>query len=202
MWNYRSAGTGVVLGSLLILGIAACGDSTGPGPDEGELEFTYGGDAGSFSARGDVVLTGGVPDFDEWALAAEPDSVGGIVVTAFQPSATAGQGDLFILQIQPADGEGTYEPCGPDEVCRGRLFQGWKTDLSGYAAWFEVVSGSVEIDELSDARIRGSFTLTLREDGGQGPAEIVISDGAFDVPVSDAAGLLFCELPQSAGCGS
>lgn len=201
MWRKRVRSAFALVAVPAIVVVAACDDDPlGPGPDEGAVEFTYGAGAGSFSASGPLVLSDGIPDFDEWAVAAEPDSVGGVVVTAFMPSATQGEGDLFLLQIQPADGPGTYEPCGPDEVCRGRLFEGWKTDGSGYIAWFEVVSGTVEIDELSATRIRGSFVLTLREGGGQGPAEIVIDEGDFDVPVSAMAGVFYCDLPDAEGC--
>ena len=201
MWSKRVRSAFALVAVPAIMAIAACDDDPlGPGPDEGEVEFTFDDGAGSFSASGALVLNGGVPDFDEWAVAAEPDSVGGVVVTAFMPSATQGEGDLFLLQIQPVDGAGTYEPCAANEECRGRLFRGWRTDGSGFDEWFEVVSGTVEIDDLSDTRIRGSFELTLRDEGGEGDTELVIEDGDFDVPVSSTAGIFYCDLPDAVGC--
>jgi len=186
---------------LLMIPTAGCNDPVGSVPIEGEVSFTFGGGTGQFSAAGDLVLDRGIPNFDEWAVAADPDSVGGIVITAFQPSATQGQGDLFILQLRPAR-PGGFQPCEPNGACHGRLFRGWETDLTGFAEWYEIVSGSVDVDRLSSTRISGSFQFTLRDNGGQGANILTIENGSFDVPVSDAAGQLLCSVPPVAGCTS
>jgi len=186
---------------LAMIPTAACNDPVGSTPIEGRVGFTFGGGTGQFSAAGDLVLDQGIPNFDEWAVAADPDSVGGIVITAFQPSTTQGEGDLFILQLRPAR-TGGFAPCAPNAQCHGRLFRGWKIDLTGFAEWFEIVSGSVDVDQLSESRIRGSFQFTLRDNGGQGTNILTIENGSFDVPVSDAAGQLLCSVPPVAGCTS
>lgn len=86
-----------------------------------------------------------------------------------------------MLQLFPA-AEGAFAPCGPDEDCRGRIFFGLLSDFSAFDAWYEVVDGEVEVIEIGDARVRGTFELTLKSEGGEGDEEITLEDGAFDVP--------------------
>ncbi|HKK28415.1 MAG TPA: hypothetical protein VKB18_10060 [Gemmatimonadota bacterium] len=183
----------------LVLAAAACGGSTGPGSGGAVVTFDLGTE--SFAAAGDIAfgIEGRpVPD-EDWAVAADPDSVGGIVVTAFRASETFGQGDLFVLQVQPAH-TGTFAPCGPDEPCRGRLFRGWSPDTNDYDSWFEITSGTVDVEALTRTRIRGTFTFTVRSDGGSGADSLAITDGAFDVPVDGRVGGFVCGLPPSNGC--
>lgn len=186
-------------GLAFVLAAAACGGSTGPALGTGGVTFALGSE--SFSASGPVVfgIEGRpVPDA-AWAVAADPDSVGGVVVTAFRPSQTEGKGDLFLLQLQPARA-GTFAPCGPDEPCRGRLFRGWDVNTSAYDSWLEITSGTVEIRTLSASRIRGTFGFTVRDEGGSGPNASTIEGGAFDVPVDGRVGGFVCGLPPSDGC--
>lgn len=185
--------------SLAVL-LAACGDASGPGPgsSDGVVVFDL-GDGGGFSASGDLELDQGIPIFGDWAVAADPDSLGGLVITAFQASDTAGRGDLFVLQLHPAR-EGAFTPCGSDQDCHGRLFLDWRLDFAGYGDWFEIVSGSVEVEELTGSRVRGSFSFTLRDDGGAGSTVLAIEAGSFDVPVDERVGGLLCSIPPSAGC--
>jgi hypothetical protein len=135
----------------------------------------------------------------DWAVAADPDSVGGVLVTAFRVSETEGVGDLFLLQLQPAR-SGSFAPCGPNEACRGRLFRGWRTDLSGYDDWYEITSGTVDVEALGPSRVRGTFRFDLRDDGGSGNAVLAIEGGMFDVPIDDRVGGIICGLPPFSGC--
>lgn len=192
------------LGVLAV--VTACGDSTGPGIRGSGVTFDLGTE--SFTAAGDIVFSiEGRPTGDEWAVAADPDSVGGIAVTAFRASATEGRGDLFVLQLQPARTPllrpletGTYTPCGPDEACRGRLFRGWRTEVTGWDDWFEVTSGTVDLQALSPTRIRGTFRFTVRSEGGSGPVTLAVENGVFDVPIDGRVGGFVCGLPPSDGC--
>jgi len=181
------------------LAAAACGGSTGPGSTGTGVTFDLGNE--SFAAAGDLVfgIEGRPGPDEEWAVAADPDSVGGIVVTAFRPSGTFGEGDLFVLQLQPAH-TGTFAPCGPDEPCRGRLFRGWSPDTNAYGSWFEVTSGTVDVQTLTSSRIRGTFSFTLRSDGGSGDVTLTIGNGTFDVAVDERAGGFVCGLPSSDAC--
>lgn len=191
----------VVLTALTVLAAASCGDSdsTGPGSGGGEVRFGMGDVRGEFSAAGDLVLDGGRLDGSDWAVAADPDSVGGIVVTAFDGISIEGTGDLFILQLQPAR-VGAFPTCGPNEACRGRLFMGLRTDLTVYDDWLEITAGSVEVEELTSKRVRGTFTLTFTNGGGAGSTDLYAFGGRFDVPFDDRAGGIVCGLPPSVGC--
>lgn len=186
-------------GVALTLAAAACDDSTGPGSDGTGVAFDFGSEA--FAAVGDLVVdVEGRPLPDaSWAVAADPDSVGGVVVTAFRVSETEGVGDLFVLQLQPAH-TGAFAPCGPNEACRGRLFRGWRTDLTGYDEWYEITSGTVDVEALGPIRVRGTFRFDLRNDGGSGDAMLSIEGGLFDVPIDDRVGGIICGLPPSIGC--
>jgi len=189
-----------VLAALAITAAAAaCDDSTGPAPGGAGVAFDLDGD--SFAAVGDLVISiegRPAPDAD-WAVAADPDSVGGVAVTAFRVSETEGEGDLFVLQLQPAH-TGAFSPCGPDEACRGRLFRGWRTDLTGTDEWYEITSGTVDVEALGPRRVRGTFRFELRSEGGSGDAVLSIEDGVFDVPIDDRVGGIICGLPPSSGC--
>jgi hypothetical protein len=195
----RGRRSSALAGLAFVLVAAACGGSTGPGPGGGGVTFDLGSE--SFAAAGDVVFDiEGRPDPGrDWAVAADPDSVGGVVVTAFRASSTEGVGDLFVLQLQPAH-TGAFSPCGPDEPCRGRLFRGWNVNLSTYDGWFEITSGTVDVQTLSDTRVRGTFTFTVRSDGGSGDQAVAIQHGVFDVPVDGRLGGYVCGLPPSSGC--
>ena len=181
-----------------ILALTSCDDDpTGPESDDGEVGFAIDGDTDGFSATGDLVFdVEGRPILD-WAVAADPDSVGGIAVTAFQTTGE-GSGDLFVLQLRPVR-TGQFSPCGPDEECHGRLLRGWHTDYSGFDEWFEIVSGSAQIDEIG-SRIRGTFAFTLRNEGGEGPETLVIESGVLDVPIDEGADGLLCSVPSVVGC--
>jgi len=183
----------------VIAAAAACDDSTGPA--SGGTGVTFDLDSEPFAAIGNFVVDvegRPVPDAS-WAVAADPDSVGGVVVTAFRVSETVGVGDLFVLQLQPAH-TGTFSPCGPNEACRGRLFRGWRTDLTGYDDWYEIASGTVDVEALGPIRVRGTFRFDLRSEGGSGDAVLSIEDGSFDVPIDDRVGGVICGLPPSNGC--
>lgn len=186
-------------GLALTFAVAACDDSTGPGSSGTGVAFGLGSE--SFAAVGDLVIDveGRPPADDDWAVAADPDSVGGVIVMAFRVSEAAGEGDLFVLQLQPAH-TGAYMPCGPNEPCRGRLFRGWRTDLSGFDEWFEITSGTVDVEALGPTRVRGTFSFDVRSDGGSGDIVLSIDGGMFDVPIDDRAGGFVCGLPPSNGC--
>ncbi len=55
------------------------------------LAFSFGGDlSGTYRAAGTPVVGGdGQPEFGSWAIAAEADSLGGLVLAAFCPSEDA-----------------------------------------------------------------------------------------------------------------
>lgn len=197
----RTCGAAVLVATGLAVELS-CSDPSGPDGEgsAGSLEFTAADTELDFAAAGHLDFDiEGRPLFEDWAVAAEPDSLGGIVVTAFETSDVDGVGNLFILQLQPAT-SGVYDACGPNEACRGRLFLGWHTSDAGYDEWLEVTSGTVEVEELSESRVRGTFALTLRNEGGEGDESYGILDGRFDVPVDEGVGTFIACLPPAQAC--
>jgi len=186
MTTYERIATLLVIALLTAFAVVGCGDDEVTQPaDESGVEFTYGGDrSGSYASEGvPTIGSGGLPEVGSWAIA-RPDSVGGMVIAAFEPSGET-TGDLFILQLHPI-GTGEFSPCNINagEGCHGRLIIGVNTDdFTVVEDWFEITSGSVTLTEVSDTRVRGTFSVTLEDlDGSQ---TITVDDGVIDVPFSN-----------------
>lgn len=180
------------IAGLVTMVMVSCADGSVAGPDGDEVGVRFGVGSEAFSASGDIVLDGGRPAGDSWAAAAQPDSLGGIVLLAFQGSgAPAEEGDLFVLQLFPAV-EGGFESCKLFADCHGRLIRNFGGES---VRWFEAVAGRVDVTELTVTRMRGTFELTLRDEGGEGSETLEIEGGTFDVPVSDLPGGFICGLP-------
>lgn len=185
MTTYERIATLPVVALLTAFAVVGCHSDEPTQPaDESGLEFTYGGDrTGSYASEGvPTIGSGGLPEVNSWAIA-RPDSLGGMVIAAFEPSGET-TGDLFILQLHPI-GTGEFTPCNifTGEGCHGRLIIGVDIeDLTAVEDWFEIVSGSVTLSEASDTRVRGTFSVTLEnQDGSQ---TITVDDGVIDVPFS------------------
>lgn len=201
--RYARCVAAVMVATCLTIPVS-CGDPSGPdrARSVGSLEFNAVDTELDFAAVGHLDFdVEGRPLFEDWAVAADLDSLGGIIITAFEASTVFGTGDLFILQLQPAR-SGVYETCAPNEACRGRLFRGWHINYTEYDEWLEVTSGSVELEEFGHGRVRGSFALTLRNDGGEGEKSYGIFNGRFDVPEGGGLGTFIACLPPAEACGS
>jgi hypothetical protein len=160
--------------------LAGC-DETGNGPEGiSGLAFSFSGDlSGSYLAAGTPVVGGdGQPEFGSWAIAAEADSLGGLVLAAFRPSEEP-KGDLFVLQLTPL-AVGTFTPCEANADCHGRVIFGYDSGL--FDQYFEITSGIVTIAEITDDRLHGTFQFVAHDEGGAGPQVITVEDGEFDVP--------------------
>jgi hypothetical protein len=172
-------------GFVVAVLLAGC-DETGNGPESiSGLSFSFSGDlSGSYLAAGTPVVGGdGQPEFGSWAIAAEADSLGGLVLAAFRPSEDL-KGDLFVLQLTPL-GSGTFTPCEPNADCHGRVFFGYHGSLFDH--YFEITSGSVTVAEIAGGRLRGSFQFVAHDEGGTGDQVITVDDGEFDVPFAGTA---------------
>ncbi|UCC81765.1 MAG: hypothetical protein JSW46_12225 [Gemmatimonadota bacterium] len=183
-------------GFAVATSLAGC-DETGDGPEGiNGLAFSFSGDlSGSYLAAGTPVVGGdGQPEFGSWAIAAEADSLGGLVLAAFRPSEDP-IGDLFVLQLTSL-GTGTFTPCESNADCHGRVFFGYDGGLFDH--YFEITSGSVTIAEIAEGRLRGTFQFVARDEGGTGTQVITVDDGEFDVPfVGTAEGnAVKCMLPS------
>ena len=177
-----------MLAVVAIAGMLGCegGEALLPLAEGDGITFRYAGAAsGSHESVGEVRVGGdGFPAAGDWAIA-RPDSLGGLVIAGFESTGES-TGNLFVLQIP--DQEARQYTCtlhGTDGGCHGSLFLG--VDLEDPAAAgevFQVVSGSATIAELGSGRLRGSFTLELRE-GGEGGATLQVSEGELDLEFDD-----------------
>lgn len=170
----------------LALPLVGCDDADPAGPDVVEgVSFTFSGDtSGTYAASDPVRLdTGGVPEFGSWAIQAQPDSLGGLAIASFRATADP-KGDLFVLQLDQRR-LGPFTPCEPNGACHGRVFFGYHA--AQFEDYFEIVSGTVTIDELGNGRLKGTFRFTARDQGGTGTRTLVVDDGEFDVPLGNAA---------------
>jgi hypothetical protein len=143
------------------------------------VSFTFDGDTtGGYAAAGLPTTLEGQPEFGSWAISTEPDSLGGLIVSAFRATEQP-KGDLFVLQLAPLR-TGSFTPCEPNAACHGRVIFGY--DGGGYEDYFEIVSGSATIDEIGEDRISGTFRFVARDEGGTGNRTLTVDDGTFAVP--------------------
>ncbi len=118
----------MALASLVLVAlplVVGCNDDdpVGPGNLEG-ISFTFSGDtSGTYLAGGPLMVDStGVPEFGSWAIQAQPDSLGGLVIASFRPTVEP-KGDLFVLQLDQRR-LGPFTPCEPNGACHGRVFFG------------------------------------------------------------------------------
>lgn len=179
-------GVGLV---LAVAALAACNDDDPVEPEPGDepgLGFEYdGARSGAYQSEDaePTIGSNGLPEFGSWAVA-RPDSVGGLVIAAFEPTGDEA-GDVFILQLLEIR-TGVFEPCGifASGGCHGRFFIGVVLDdLATVEEAFEITDGRVEITEASAERVRGTFEATFESQDGS--RTINVTDGVIDVPFSE-----------------
>jgi len=185
------------------LALAGCGDSptglmTEPGGSSLTLNYS---DGGRYQASGTPSVDGGQVSASTFAVAFR-DSVGGVVITGFQQT-DGTRGDLFVLQLTDTR-TGTFGPCGANEECHGRIVGDFdaQTRRSTGGPYYEIVSGSVQVDQAGPDRLKGSITdLVLQAQDSIRPDRTVES-GTFDLQLlSDQEGKaalagLLCEAAQ------
>ncbi|HLL83918.1 MAG TPA: hypothetical protein VK420_14740, partial [Longimicrobium sp.] len=176
----RLAGT-----AALALALAACKDSTGSGPNpSGDLSFTFtGAKAGEFAASGAFD-----PDANDLPDYAAAFVVRGELVLIASDRLPSGRSNLFVLYAPPVTGVTTCTVTTAPNACfiRGEFLTGASSDPNqGNEGLFTGEVGTVEVTELANNRVRGTFTITLR---GQGTvaSEIEVRTGTFDAPFVSA----------------
>ena len=205
----RRGGLAVLVAAAGMVALGGCQDST-VGPDETQPDA---GLAMSFSEGGQYQADG-LPSFDGSDVApgtfavAFADSIGGLVMTGF--SKTMGtRGDLFILQLLNLRA-GDFGPCSivGGGGCHGRLLEDIDAaKLQDVGATWEIVDGSVQVDNAGPDRVSGSFSGLMLE-SRDGTATRTVDGGTFDLPLlSDAEGssIMRCFLARVTGassCGS
>lgn len=161
----------------LLLSAAAC-DATGPDPDEGLLTFRYSGDAsGTFEATGENQG----PDRGRSYAAGGADS-DEILVEAQD----GGREDEFFGFTGGPGRPGTYTFGIPAHFQGGLLLV---REGGAEMAYYQVTEGTLVVEEVTQARIRGRFSGTAvnPEDATR---SVSITDGYFDLPNTLSPGFL------------
>ncbi|MFO7894513.1 MAG: hypothetical protein R6U63_12330 [Longimicrobiales bacterium] len=191
--------TALVATLAFATGLVGCSDASGPGepegPDDG-VNFTW--DGGTYHAAGLPSFSGQEIEPETFAIAF-PDSVGGLVVSGFERKEGT-VGDLFIIQlVQRATGTFT---CGVGQNCHGRILEGVDaTDLQSVQTYWEIESGTVTVDTLTDDHIVGHFDGLVLGDDGTG-ATRSIENGTFDLELlseADGVDIMRCFLTRVTG---
>lgn len=174
--------------ALLLLTVAAagCRDSTGPGQGPDGIRFSYSSPAGqnlNFRAQGAPTFVGGAPQHGTWAGAGWGATSRDIAVLALQ-AGSGRRGDLFFLDA--------YDIRGPERDLRidgdrvyvevSRNFDIETLESDHYCV---IWSGTVHVSEISDIRLRGSFSGegVCYDDRDVEVGVLSVSNGTFDVPV-------------------
>lgn len=196
----------LLAGAVLVL--AGCGDSVASPAVQGASRLTLNySDGGQYEASGTPTVEAGDIAGGTFAVAFR-DSLGGLVITSFQQQ-NGTQGDLFVLQLTESR-TGSFGPCGPSQDCHGRMlgdFSALTRQANGGAYW-EIVSGTVQVDEVGPDRLKGSVSDLLMQAQDSIRPDRTIQSGSFDLQLlSDQKGKvalarLLCDAAQPlAGVG-
>jgi hypothetical protein len=171
--------------AALALALAACKDSTGSGDNpSGDLSFTYtGAKAGQFTASGSFD-----PDANDLPDYTAAFVLRGELVVIASDKLASGRSNLFVLYAPPATGTTSCTAATTPTACfiRGDFLTGASSDPNqGNEGLYTGEVGTVEVTELGNNRVRGTFTITLQGEGtAQG--EIEVRTGTFDAPFVSA----------------
>lgn len=182
--------------ATLAVSLGACGDDA-TGSDRartGELAFSYSGSvSGRFDAVGQPRSTSSNTEF---AAALVDD--GEMLLVGSEPDGRD-RADVFIVSA-PATRRTTV--CTEDtdffdcEILAGFTL-GENLDTGDYDRSFTGWVGSLAVSEITDTRVRGSFSLTLEDnDAFENAPFIEVRSGRFDVPILRDAG--FAAAPREA----
>lgn len=168
--------------TTLTLSLGACGDSTGSDRARtGELAFSYSGSvSGRFEAVGEPRNTSSNIEF-----AAALVNDGEMLLVGSEPDGRD-RADVFIASA-PAIQRTTVCTADTDffdcEILAG-LVLGEDVDTGDYDRSFTGWVGSLTVSEITDTRVRGSFSFTLEDDDVFENAPLIeVRSGTFDVPI-------------------
>jgi len=171
--------------AALALALAACKDSTGSGPNpSGALSFTYtGAETGEFDASGSFDPDANdLPDYGVGFVMR-----GELVILASDRLAN-GRSHLFVLYAPPAVSTTTCTAATPQSSCqiRAEFLTGVSSDPNqGNTGLYAGRVGNVQVTEIANNRVRGSFSITVERTGAT-EGSIEVQTGIFDVPVVSA----------------
>lgn len=167
--------------ATLALALAACSDTTGSGDNPpGAVSFTYTGtDTGDFAASGAFD-----PDANELSDYAVASVLGGQLVIIASDTLGTGRSNLFAIYVPPVTGVTTCTATTAPASCR--IGGEFLTEVSsnpneGFGHSYVGSVGTVEVTELANNRVRGTFSITLESENSE--SQVEIRAGTFDVPV-------------------
>jgi hypothetical protein len=170
--------------AALALALAACKDSTGSGQNpSGALSFTYtGAEIGEFVANGSFD-----PDANDLPDYSAAFVVRGELVVLASDKLANGRSNLFVLYAPPAVSSTTCTATTPESSCliRGEFLTGVSSDPNqGNTGLYSGFVGNVQVTEIANNRVRGTFAITVQGVETQGSIEV--RTGSFDAPVVSA----------------
>lgn len=183
--------------AALALALAACkNDSTGSDENQsGDLSFTYtGAVSGQFNASGEFDRNN--TSQTEFGAAVVED---GEIVFLAADEVQANRTDVFILSAPASEGTTSCTPTTPFESCM--LLGFFAVGFTGPGdpepdASYIGYEGSVQVTELTDDRVRGTFSLLLEDENGQNPVQA--RSGSFDLPIIPASAISSNRSPLTA----
>lgn len=167
--------------AALALALAACKDSTGSGENpSGALSFTYTG-----AVTGEFVATGSFdPDANDLPDYSAAFVLQGQLVVLASDKLANGRSNLFVLYGPPAVSSTTCTAATPESSCqiRGEFLTGVSSDPNqGHTGLYAGHVGNLQVTEIADNRVRGTFTITLEGvEAAEGTIEV--RTGSFDAP--------------------
>jgi hypothetical protein len=171
--------------AALALALAACNDTTGSvNNPSGALSFTYTG-----AVTGEFVATGSynpsandLPDYSAAFL------VRGELVILASDELDGGRSNLFVLYAPPAVASTTCTEATAQSSCpiRAEFLTGASSDPNqGHNGLYTGYVGNVQVTEIANNRVRGTFTITVEgTEAAEGTIEV--RTGSFDAPVVSA----------------
>lgn len=177
------------LAVLALLPLAACNDSSGPDRRlTGETRFTYTGDvSGQFEAEGRVTLSN--LDDGTFAFAQRGTDEEGnefLVIYAQEGRDNSSRYDGLMMSVDEPDGGPVSCTAGqPDCRLFASFVLGAEEDGESEAIFFGT-GGSLNITQLTDDRVKGTFQMPMSGFIGEGAeGEVQVTAGSFDLPVLD-----------------
>jgi hypothetical protein len=166
---------------LIALAVVGCAnDVTSPAPSVEGLAFNYsGGMSGTFSANGEPDTTG----TRAWAGAWEIEGTPLLILSALLPRTATTHDVVGILVPRTTPGTSTIATICPPEGCADLFVTfGRQNGGNDYLQGCHIVSGTVTIATISEARVTGSFTGTgVCFNNAGGESTFNVTSGAFDV---------------------
>jgi hypothetical protein len=162
-----------------LLAVLGCSDSSSPTSNSQSIDFRYaGGLTGHFRAGGPATAVG---DPTRSFAVAFRSAAGETQLCAYQPGWGGLFGNVFLLNIGVINAPGNYSvppPWAPNATSyqNGTFLLGVDYSHTYVQQGSRFIQGEVEVQELSDAHVRGGFAITTDH--------TTISEGRFDVLVA------------------